>query len=77
MYDCDGDLQGNEFHQAIYALSEPAGEEEPNTIDLKVQIISIKFVDGKNEDVNDNIYFQVTPEMTPDDVVQKILELSQ
>jgi len=43
-----------EMAKAIYALSEPAGEEEPNTIDLKV-----------------------TPEMTPDDVVQKILELSQ
>jgi len=39
--------------QAVYDLSEPAGEEEANTIDLKV-----------------------TPDMTPDDVVQKILELS-
>jgi len=42
-----------DFAKAVYDLSEPAGEEEANTIDLKV-----------------------TPDMTPDDVVQKILELS-
>jgi len=38
--------------KAIYELSEPAGEEEANTIDLKV-----------------------SSDMTPDEVVQKILEL--
>jgi len=42
-----------DFAKAVYDLSEPAGEEEANTIDLKV-----------------------TPDMTPDDVVQKILKLS-
>jgi len=41
-----------EFAKAVYDVSEPAGEEEANTIDLKVSL-----------------------DMTPDDVVQKILEL--
>jgi len=48
-----GDERMVEFAKAIYALSEPAGEEEANTIDLKV-----------------------TLSMTPDDVAEKILELT-
>jgi len=47
-----GDERVADLAKAIYDLSEPAGEEEPNTIDLKVSL-----------------------DMTPEDVVLKILEL--
>ena len=45
-------LLHNSCTQAVYEISEPAQEDEPNTIDLKV-----------------------TPDMKPEDVVRKVLEM--
>ena len=45
-------LLHNSCPQAVYEISEPAQEDEPNTIDLKV-----------------------TPDMKPEDVVRKVLEM--
>ena len=67
--------------KAIYALSEPAGEEEANTIDLKVlreknTFALMQYFSWYFEYVIIEKYLQVTLSMTPDDVVQKILELT-
>ena len=61
----------------MYERSEPAGEDEANTIDLKVQTLVLKFEHGCCRQIFQNEYLQVSSDMTPDDVVQKILELSQ
>lgn len=69
--------------QAVYDVSEPAGEEEANTIDLKVQTLVLNMtlaakIDFKIFCMNLiflSVYLQVSLDMTPDDVVQKILEL--
>ena len=71
--------------QAVYAVSEPAGEEEANTIDLKVQTLVLNMTLAAKKDfllkifcmnlVFLSVYLQVSLDMTPDDVVQKILEL--
>ena len=67
--------------KAIYALSEPAGEEEANTIDLKVlreknTFALMQYFSWYFEYVIIEKYLQVTLSMTPEDVVQKILELT-
>ena len=71
------------YLQAIYELSEPAGEEEANTIDLKVLTLVLNMTFYSSQTLrltNDHMvflseYLQVSSDMTPDEVVQKILEL--